>query len=297
MVDATTQANATGAISPTQQLLRRFLRHRLAVCGTLMLVIITAFSIIIPIFLQDPNRVDLRAVQKPPSSAHILGTDLSGRDVLARLITGTRTSLIVGFGGVAVYVSIGILVGTLAGFFGGALDQLLMRLTDTVLSIPTLLLVIIFVSVIGPSLASVIGVIGLLGWPQVARIVRGQLLSLRQAEFVTASRAAGAESWRILIRHLLPNIMGPISVASTFGVASSILLEAALSFLGLGVRAPNPSLGIMINEARAPSVLHDVPWLWLPPGIIIAITVLSVNFIGDGIRDALDPRSKRRVQL
>jgi len=297
MVDATTQANATGAISPTQQLLRRFLRHRLAVCGTLMLVIITAFSIIIPFFLQDPNRVDLRAVQKSPSSAHILGTDLSGRDVLARLITGTRTSLIVGFGGVAVYVSIGILVGTLAGFFGGALDQLLMRLTDTVLSIPTLLLVIIFVSVIGPSLASVIGVIGLLGWPQVARIVRGQLLSLRQAEFVTASRAAGAESWRILIRHLLPNIMGPISVASTFGVASSILLEAALSFLGLGVRAPNPSLGIMINEARAPSVLHDVPWLWLPPGIIIAITVLSVNFIGDGIRDALDPRSKRRVQL
>lgn len=297
MVDATTQLNATGAISPTQQLLRRFLRHRLAVCGTLMLVIITTFSIIIPFFLQDPNRVDLRAVQKSPSSAHILGTDLSGRDVLARLITGTRTSLIVGFGGVAVYVSIGILVGTLAGFFGGALDQLLMRLTDTVLSIPTLLLVIIFVSVIGPSLASVIGVIGLLGWPQVARIVRGQLLSLRQAEFVTASRAAGAESWRILIRHLLPNIMGPISVASTFGVASSILLEAALSFLGLGVRAPNPSLGIMINEARAPSVLHDVPWLWLPPGIIIAITVLSVNFIGDGIRDALDPRSKRRVQL
>ena len=262
-----------------------------------MLVIITTFSIIIPFFLQDPNRVDLRAVQKSPSSAHILGTDLSGRDVLARLITGTRTSLIVGFGGVAVYVSIGILVGTLAGFFGGALDQLLMRLTDTVLSIPTLLLVIIFVSVIGPSLASVIGVIGLLGWPQVARIVRGQLLSLRQAEFVIASRAAGAESWRILIRHLLPNIMGPISVASTFGVASSILLEAALSFLGLGVRAPNPSLGIMINEARAPSVLHDVPWLWLPPGIIIAITVLSVNFIGDGIRDALDPRSKRRVQL
>lgn len=297
MIEGTTQANASGAISPTQQLLRRFLRHRLAVWGTLMLVIITAISIIIPIFLQDPNRVDLRAVQKSPSSAHILGTDLSGRDVLARLITGTRTSLIVGFGGVAVYVSIGILVGTLAGFFGGALDQLLMRLTDTVLSIPTLLLVIIFVSVIGPSLASVIGVIGLLGWPQVARIVRGQLLSLRQAEFVTASRAAGAESWRILIRHLLPNIMGPISVASTFGVASSILLEAALSFLGLGVRAPNPSLGIMINEARAPSVLHDVPWLWLPPGIIIAITVLSVNFIGDGIRDALDPRSKRRVQL
>lgn len=154
-----------------------------------MLVLISTFATIIPLFLQDPNRVDLRAVQKSPSSNHILGTDLSGRDVFARLITGTRTSLIVGFGGVAVYVSIGILVGTLAGFFGGALDQLLMRLTDTVLSIPTLLLVIIFVSVVGPSLSSVIGVIGLLGWPQVARIVRGQLLSLRQAEFVTASRA------------------------------------------------------------------------------------------------------------
>ncbi len=258
---------------------------------------IAAVSIVAPFFLQDPNRVDLRAVQKPPSNAHLLGTDLSGRDVLARLITGARTSLIVGFGAVAVYMSIGVLIGTLAGFFRGALDQLLMRLTDTVLSIPTLLLVIIFVSVVGPSLISVIVVIGLLGWPSVARMVRGQLLSLREAEFVMASRAAGTENWRILIRHLLPNIMGPITVASTLGVATSILLEAALSFLGLGVRAPNPSLGIMINEARAPSVLHDVPWLWMPPGIVIAILVLSVNFIGDGIRDALDPRSKHKVQL
>lgn len=293
MVEAATQPKISRTASPSRQVFRRFLRHRLAVWGTIMLCLIAAVSIIGPFFLQDPNWVDLKAVKKPPSAIHLLGTDLSGRDVLARLITGARTSFIVGFGGVAVYVLIGVLIGTVAGFLGGALDQLLMRVTDTVLSIPTLLLVIIFVSVVGPSLKSVIVVIGLLGWPPVARMVRAQLLSLREAEFVTASRAAGTESWRILIRHLLPNITGPLSVAATFGVANAILLEAALSFLGLGVRAPSPSLGIMINEARAPSVLHDVVWLWMPPGIVIAIIVLSVNFIGDGIRDAVDPRSKR----
>lgn len=276
---------------------RRFLRHRLAILGTALVTIIAAVAIIGPFILPDAFFADFisHPPPAPPTAAHLLGTDTSGRDVMARVALGARTSLVVGFGAVAVYVAIGTLIGLLAGYLGGWVDQLLMRLTDTVLSIPTLLLVIIFVSVVGPSLLSVIAVIGLLGWPQVARIVRGQLLSLREAEFITAARVLGVGDRGIVLRHLLPNLVGPLTVVATFGIANAILLEASLSFLGLGVQAPQPSLGNMIIEARAPAVLKDAPWFWLPPGILIALLVLGVNFVGDGLRDALDPRSQRRA--
>jgi peptide/nickel transport system permease protein len=178
--------------------------------------------------------------------------------------------------------------------FGGVVDQVIMRITDTVMSIPTLLLVIVFVSIVGPSLQSVIAVIGLLGWPITTRLIRGQLLALREAEFVTAARVVGVSDRSIALRHLLPNVLGPLTVVATFGVAQAILLEASLSFLGLGVRPPTSSLGEMINEARAPSTLQGLPWIWLPAGIAIALIVLAVNFVGDGLRDALDPRSARR---
>jgi peptide/nickel transport system permease protein len=301
-------ADATAAASPAQialaeheslarATLRRFFRHRLAIVGTGLVFIIAVLAIFGPFVLPDPFFADILSGRPPapPSAHHLLGTDTSGRDVLARVVLGARTSLIVGFGAVAVYIAIGTVIGLLAGYFGGWVDQLLMRLTDTVLSIPTLLLVIIFVSVAGPSLLSVIAVIGLLGWPQVARIVRGQLLSLREAEFITAVRVLGVDNRGILQRHLLPNLIGPLTVVATFGIAYAILLEASLSFLGLGVQAPQPSLGNMIIEARAPAVLKDAPWFWLPPGILIALLVLGVNFVGDGLRDALDPRSQRRV--
>lgn len=153
---------------------------------------------------------------------------------------------------------------------------------------------IVFVSVIGPGLTSVIVVIGLLGWPVTTRLVRGQLLSMREAEFVTAARVIGVKDRVIALRHLLPNLVGPLTVVATFGVAGAVLLEAALSFLGLGVRPPVPSLGEMINAAKAPSTLQGLPWVWIPPGITIALIVLAVNFVGDGLRDALDPRSARR---
>jgi peptide/nickel transport system permease protein len=277
--------------------LRRFLRHRLAIVGTVIVGTIAILAIVGPLFLPDPYFADFisHAPPAPPSAAHLLGTDTSGRDVLARAVLGARTSLIVGFGAVAVYVTIGTLIGVVAGYFGSWPDQVLMRLTDTVLSIPTLLLVIIFVSVVGPSLTSVIAVIGLLGWPQVARIVRGQLLQLREAEFISAARVLGVGDRGVVTRHLLPNLVGPLTVVATFGIANAILLEASLSFLGLGVQAPEPSLGNMIIEARAPAVLQGAPWFWLPPGILIALLVLGVNFIGDGLRDALDPRSQRRA--
>jgi peptide/nickel transport system permease protein len=274
----------------------RFFRHRLAIIGSVLVLLIAAVAIVGPFLLPDPYFTDIsKPPPAPPDARHLLGTDTSGRDVLARIALGARTSLIVGFGAVAVYVTIGTIIGLVAGYVGRWVDQVLSRLTDTVLSIPTLLLVIIFVSVIGPSLVSVIAVIGLLGWPQVTRIVRGQLLSLREAEFITAAHVLGVGDAGIIGRHLLPNLIGPLTVVATFGIANAILLEAALSFLGLGVQAPEPSLGNMIIEARAPAVLQGAPWFWLPPGIVIALLVLGVNFVGDGLRDALDPRSQRRA--
>jgi peptide/nickel transport system permease protein len=288
------------AIAPHESLARaatrRFLRHRLAIVGLILVGAIALLAAVGPILLPNPYFADILSHRPPapPSTLHLLGTDTSGRDVLARVVLGARTSLIVGFGAVAVYLGIGTLIGVFAGYLGGWVDQLLMRLTDTVLSIPTLLLVIIFVAVVGPSLFSVIAVIGLLGWPRVARLVRGQLLQLRDAEFVTAVRVLGVGDGDIIRRHLLPNLVGPLTVVATFGIAEAILLEAALSFLGLGVQAPEPSLGNMIIEARAPSVLKAAPWFWLPPGLLIGLLVLGVNFVGDGLRDALDPRAQRQ---
>ena len=273
---------------------RRFLRHRLAVLGTVVLLVIVLMAVFADVVSSKPFFTDLTAVSQAPSASHPLGTDRSGRDVWARVVHGARTSLVVGLGAVAIYVAIGTVLGGIAGLAGGWLDALIMRATDSLMSIPTLLLVIVFVAAIGPSLGSVVAVIGLLGWPGACRLVRGQLLSLREAEFVTAARVVGTSEREILVRHLVPNIMSSLAVLATFGVASAIILEAGLSFLGLGVRIPTPSWGEMINAAQSPSVLLDTPWLWISPGIAIALTVLSVNFIGDGLRDALDPRAVRR---
>lgn len=298
--DAARLATGPAAVAPEaslrRQVLRRFLRHRLAIGGSAILIAVVAAAILAPLVApQDPTRIDLAAVREPPSLRHWFGADLSGRDVWSRVVYGTRTSLVVGFGAVSLYVLIGTVLGLFAGHLGGIVDQVLMRFTDSVLSIPTLLIVIVFVSVVGPSLLSVIAVIGLLGWPPTARLVRGQLLTLRELEFVTSARAVGATDARIVLHHLLPNVLGPLTVVFTFGVANAILLEAALSFLGLGVRPPTPSLGVMIQEARSPSVLFEMPWLWLTPGTAIALTVLAVNLVGDGLRDALDPRASRRA--
>ena len=276
--------------------IRRFLRHRLAVIGLTVLAFVVFMAVGLPFLVPlDPLKTDYEAIRAAPSASHFLGADLSGRDVLARVVHGTRISLIVGFGAVALYVTVGSLLGLAAGFAGGIADQLIMRATDTLLAIPLILLCIVFISVVGPGLTSVIAVIGLLGWPQTTRLVRAQLLSLREAEFITASRVLGVPSRSIVLRHLLPNIIGPLTVVATFGVAQAILLEASLSFLGLGVRPPVPSLGEMINAARAPSTLQALPWVWVSPGVVIALLVLAVNFIGDGLRDALDPRATRRT--
>jgi peptide/nickel transport system permease protein len=278
--------------SLTRRALRRFWRHRLAVAGCALLATVAVLAMIAPYLASfDPAHIDLSAVRHPPDRVHWLGTDEVGRDVWSRLVFGARTSLIVGFGAVFVSLLVGVTLGVIGGFYGGWLDQVIGRLTDTVMSMPALLMVIVFVSVVGPSIVSVVIVIALLTWPGSARLVRGQYLSLREAEFVVAARVIGARNAAIILRHLFPNVLGPLTVAATFGVAQAILVEAGLSFLGLSVRPPASSWGVMINAAQQPDILIGVPWLWVPPAVAIALTVLSVTFVGDGLRDAVDPRS------
>jgi peptide/nickel transport system permease protein len=210
--------------------------------------------------------------------------------VLSRLIYGARVSLSVGLGAVAIYVMIGMVLGCVAGYFGGWVDMLVSRLIDAVLSFPVLMLILVIVGVLGPSLFNIMLVLGLLGWPEVARIVRGQTLAVREELYVLSSEAAGAGSRRIIMKDILPNITSPLIVNATFGVARAILIEAGLSFLGMGVQPPTASWGNMLNDAQSLSILETMPWMWVPPGLMIFIATISINFVGDGLRDALDPK-------
>ncbi|MBA2314466.1 MAG: ABC transporter permease [Chloroflexi bacterium] len=284
-------------VSPRRAALRRFFRYRLAIVGLIMLSAILLMALFAPLLTPwPPNWVDFSTgARQPPDAAHVLGTDVSARDIWARVLYGGRTSIIVGFGAVALYLIIGTLLGLAAGYYGRFVDQAIMRFTDTIMAIPPLLLIIVFVAVVGPSIASVIVVIGLLGWPVTARLVRGQLLVLRESEFITAAHVVGVPDRTILLRHMLPNILGPLTVVATFGVATAVLLESSLSFLGLGVRPPEASWGNLITEAVSPVVLTRLPWQWVPAAIAITTTVLAVNFIGDGLRDAIDPRATKRA--
>src|SRR5262245_2114145 len=257
------------------RLLRAFLRHRLAVAGAVAIAALALVAIFAPqVATHDPYRVDLAAVREGPSPAHLLGTDEAGRDVLSRVIFGTRVSLSVGLVAVTIYTLIGTVLGAISGYYGGAVDNAIQRLTDTVMCFPSLIIIIAAVAIVGPSIYNVMAVIGLLQWPGICRLVRGQFLSLREKEFVAAARVIGARDRRIIFRHILPNAIAPITVAATFGVAAAILTEAGLSFLGLGVQPPTASWGNMINTAQSAAVLQELPWLWIPPGLMIAVSVL-----------------------
>jgi peptide/nickel transport system permease protein len=279
--------------SPTRMALNRFLRHRLALFGLAILALIAVLSFAAPLIAPtDPFKVDLAFFRKPPGPGHPLGTDSAGRDVLSRLLYAGQVSLTVGLAAALMSTSIGLALGSLAGTYGGWTDTLIMRLTDVVLSFPALVVIITIVALVGPSRETVILGIGLFYWPTACRIVRGLALSLREQDFFTAARALGASTGHVIVRHMVPSVLSPLTVTGTFAVAQAILLEAALSFLGLGVRPPQPSWGNMLNEAQSLTILESMPWLWLPPGLAIAITVLAINFIGDGLRDALDPRQR-----
>lgn len=273
---------------------QKFRRHRLALTGMMALAILTVAAVFGPLFLEfSPTETDLMAIRQPPSSIHRLGTDSTGRDVLSRLLHAGRVSLAVGVVAVSIYVGIGMVLGSIAGYAGGWVDSVVMRLADMVLSFPAIIVIITLVSILGPSVFNVMLVIGLLGWPPITRLVRGEFLSLRERDFVIASRSTGASGRRIIFRHIMPNALTPVIVNATFGMAQAILLEAALSFLGLGVQPPTASWGNMLNAAQSITILESMPWLWFPPGLMIVAAVLSINFVGDGLRDALDPRTRR----
>ncbi len=277
--------------SPRQLAWRRFRQNDLATAGLIALVALAIVAVLAPVIAPfDPLAPDLKSIGKAPSLAHWLGTDSSGRDVFSRIVFGSRISLSVGFVAVSIYLTIGTVLGAIAGYRRGLVDAVIMRITDTVMSFPALIIILAIIPIVGPSIFNIMLVIGLLGWPAVARLVRGEVLSLREREFTLAARVVGASDWRIIVRHILPNTAGPLVVVASLGVADAIITEAGLSFLGLGVRPPEPSWGNMLNSAIDVGTILDKPWLWLAPGAMIALAVLSINFIGDGLRDALDPR-------
>jgi peptide/nickel transport system permease protein len=281
--------SAGGDRSPgSGRALRRFRGHRLAVAGSVFVALIGLVAVMAPVLTRhDPNAQDLLQRLQPPSRRHWLGTDGHGRDVFARVVYGTRISLAVALVAAGITVALGVLIGALAGYWGGRLDWTLMRFTDVFMTIPVLFLVLIIVAAYGASLVNTILVLGVVYWPGVARLVRAQVLALRARDFVQAARALGAEEGRILARHLLPNALGIITVQVTLAIATAILAESALSFLGLGVPKPTPSWGNMLTEGR----LHLTGAWWIAtfPGMAIFAAVLAFNLTGDGLRDALDP--------
>jgi peptide/nickel transport system permease protein len=279
------------ARSPRRQALRRFFRHRLAILGMTLIAVLALVALAAPLVAPyDPTQAHFSDTGLPPGRGYILGTDDLGRDVLSRVIYAARISLSVGLIAVGIYETIGIVLGALSGYFGGIADMTIQRLVDIVMSFPSLIVILVFIILFGPSIYNVMIAIGLLSWPEPTRLVRGQVLQLREVEYVTAARAVGAGDARIILRHLLPGVVSPLIVNATFGVSAAIMTEAALSFLGLGTQPPTPSWGNMLMDAQNLTKLQTMPWLWLPPGLAIVITVLAINFIGDGLRDALDPK-------
>lgn len=276
--------------SAGRRALRQFLRHRAALAGLLMLGAIAFAAMVVPfIYNVDPDITDLAIGFQPPGPDHLLGTDRIGRDLLARLLYAGRVSLSVGVAAALFATLLGLVIGLIAGMFGGWIDALLMRVTDTVLAIPTLIAIAIVVSIVGTGLEIVVLFIGLFSWPEAARVVRSVVLSLREQDFVMAARALGATNGQIIRKHLIFHALAPLTVTGTFTVAIALLTEASLSYLGIGVKPPQPSWGNMLYDAQQLFILRDFPWYWLPPGLAIFVTVLAVNLVGDGLRDALDP--------
>ncbi len=270
--------------------LERFKQNRLAMIGFAVIVVLAVLAVLAPwLCPKDPLSQNLIARLQTPSQAYWMGTDDLGRDVFSRLLLGTRTSLSVGFVAVGIELLIGVSLGLCAGFLGGKLDTIVMRLVDIMLSIPTIFLILAVLAFLGPNIYNVMVIIGLTSWPGLTRLVRGECLSIREREYIQAARTAGISTSRILFVHLLPNVIAPILVSATLGVAGAILTESALSFLGLGVQPPDPSWGNILAIGR--DYLHIAWWLSLFPTLAILITVLSFNLLGEGLRDVLDPRT------
>lgn len=296
----------TPPLSLGQLTWRRFRRHKMAIAGCVAIIILLLYSIVGAFIFseKDANYTDTKARLNSPSAEHPFGTDTVGRDILARTIYGGQISILIGLTAMLVEVTVGVLIGAMSGFYGGRLDNLLMRFTEAILIIPQIFLLLVMAKFFGDKIGNwtifgrtfsgsvivIVLIIGLTSWPYLARIVRAQFLSLKENEFILAARATGTPRTQIIFKHILPNSIAPIAVAATLGVASAITLEAYISFLGMGVRAPTATWGNMLEGAY--NYIETAWWLWFFPGLLMSITVLAINFIGDGLRDALDPRSR-----
>ena len=283
--------SAPGGTSQSAIIWSQFRRHHLALGGSTVLLLLFLAALLAPVVSPyDPNAVDTALAHgypQPPSAQHWLGTDELGRDGLARLLSGARISLSVGFVAVGISIIVGVILGSLAGYSGGHVDNLVSRIIDVFLSVPSFFLILTANAYLQPSIYNTMAVIGLFGWMQVARLVRAQFLGLKEKDFVVAAHMVGVPGLRLVTRHLLPNALGPVIVAATLGIPGAILTESALSFLGMGVQPPQSSWGSMLQNAQG--WLTTSWWMWVPPGAAISITVLAFNFVGDGLRDALDP--------
>jgi peptide/nickel transport system permease protein len=273
-------------MSEAIKLLRRL--SPLATTGLVIIVVMVVLALFAPYLAPyNPTSVNLAQGLSAPTIVHPLGQDKLGRDILSRIIYGSRISLYVGVLTVLISAVVGSIIGALAGYLGGVVDEIVMRIIDVLLAFPGILLAIAIMAILGPSLNNVVIALALLGWVAYARLVRGQVLALREFEFIQAARALGADARRIITRHLMPNVLGPVIVTATFGMAGAIVAEAGLSFLGLGTQPPTPSWGSMLNDGR--EFLLTAPHLTTFPGIAIMVVVLGLNFLGDGLRDILDP--------
>lgn len=275
-----------------QTVFRRFKRHKLALISLVIVVILGLAALFAPIIAPyDPNEM-AGPFSGAPGKGFLLGTDQIGRDVFSRLLYAMRISLLVGIMATLISTVIGVILGLIAGYFGGVADMLIMRFTDMVMSFPYILLVLVAAAIFKPGLWSIILILGFVDWPGIARLVRGNVLNLRETNFIKGNLVAGMPLRHILFSEILPNTVAPILVYATSVLALSMLDEAALSFLGMGVQPPTASLGNMLNGAESLTVLTKQPWLWVPPGVVIVVLVMAINFIGDALRDALDPNSK-----
>ncbi len=270
---------------------KRFRKNKLALAGAFIVFLLFFAALFAPwLSPYDPGQINIKKVLQDPSSEHLLGTDPLGRDVLSRMLWGSRISLLVGFVAVGIASFIGIFLGALAGYYGGWVDNLIMRFVDVMLCFPTFFLILAVVALLEPNIWNIMIIIGITGWMSLARLVRAEFLSLKERDFAVAERALGARDFRIIFRHILPNALAPVFVSATLGVAGAILTESALSFLGIGVQPPTPSWGNILTAGK--DNIQIAWWLSLYPGLAILITVLGYNLLGEGIRDAIDPRLK-----
>ena len=276
------------------EFLQNFCKHRLAMIGLTIIVLEILIAIFLPIMLHmDPVAIDKAAFNKAPSAAHLLGTDDVGRDIFARVVCGARVSMIIGFLATVVSVLVGLPLGLLAGFYRGNFEMVIMRAADIFMSFPSMVLILVTVAVFGSSIPMIIFLIGILGWPAIAKLIYGNVLSVRSKEFVEAERAIGKSSLTILFETVLPNSIAPLWVSLAFRISHAMITESALSFLGAGVQPPTPSWGNIIQSATNLVILTKRWWIWIPAGTCLVVTIFCINFIGEGVRDALDPKMKR----